>query len=196
MDSSAGELRVPFFARVQGPASFAASITVMGWGLLGMVCGLLLRGLPLAGQIRGQAWLTRDPDFNSPLMSSLFFGLTVWGVLLLLTISESLRRKSWAFLLSAGSLSLPLALLCGAMAGPILIAGDLALRPIMSPLTHSWAAGAWLTAGGLAGAAYGTLRRLTDVFSARLPQILVGWLFFSVTLWGVLWIVRFAMPVP
>lgn len=194
VDSSAGELRVPFFARVQGPASYAASIAVMGWGVLGMVCGLLLRGLPLAGQ--GQTWLKGDPPFANPLMSSLFFGLTVWGVLLLLTISEALRRKSWAFLLSAGSLSLPLALLCGAMAGPILIAGDLALRPVMEPLTHSWAAGAWLTAGGLAGAAYGTLRRLTDVFSTRLPQVLVGWLFFSLTLWGVLWVVRSTLPVP
>ena len=40
---------------------------------------------------------------------------------------------------------------------------------------------------------YGTLRRLQDVFSTRLLQVLFGWLFFVMTLSGVVWILNFAM---
>jgi hypothetical protein len=90
-------------------------------------------------------------------------------------------------------MALPAAILCGAMAGPLLIAGDAALHALMEPVVGDVAASGWMVAGGIVGASYGTLRRLQDVFSTRLLQVLFGWLFFVMTLYGVVWILNFAM---
>jgi hypothetical protein len=87
---------------------------------------------------------------------------------------------------SAGTASLPVAVLCGAFALQLLIAGDTALRALMPPMIQSWAAGGWMIAGALLGASYGTLRRLDDVFSARLLSVLLGWLIVLTVIYGFL----------
>ena len=167
----------------------------MLWAMLGMLSGQLLRSVPMVYQagMDGREWLAASAHVrwwpSAPL-----FGLVLWGVLLLLTIGEATRRKSWAFLLSAGTLCLPMALLCTVFGTDILKAGDAALRPLMSDLVHRSAADAWMIVGGIAGAAYGTLRRLTDVFSTRIGHVILGWLFFVIIMYGLLWSVQIAVP--
>jgi hypothetical protein len=195
VDSSAGEMRLPVVAHVAGAASFAASVTVMLWGVLGMLSGQLLRALPSSQQFAGsgeaQEWLTSThaeaQNFALGLhwQSQLVFGLAVWMVLLVLTGGEATRRKSWALLLLAPVPAAVFALLCGIFTGPLLMLGDTSLQ-LFEWLSPHWAAGGWMIAGGILGASYGTLRRLDDVFSRRLKQVLVGWLFFMITLFGVL----------
>lgn len=181
IDSSAGERRVSFSVQVHSSAGFAASITVLFWAVMGMFCGLALRWLPTFSpdKLSGSDWRNAASVTENPPLTMMLFGGAMWGSLLILTIGEALRRKSWGFLLSAGSAALPVAILCGFFAGDLLTAGDMALRPLMIELVRQWAAGGWLVVGGIAGAAYGTLRRLDDVFSRRLLQVLLGWLFFS-----------------
>lgn len=203
VDSSAGELRLPVAVQVQNAASFAASVTVMLWGVLGMLSGQLLRALPTSRQFAGsgdaQEWLTsthaeaQNVALDLPFASHVVFGAAVWMVLLVLTGGEATRRKSWTFLFSAGALSLPLAMLCAVVTGPLLTVGDGALQ-FLEPLLPGRAADGWMITGGLLGALYGTLRRLDDVFSRRLPQVLLGWLFFTLTLSGVLFLVRAVVP--
>jgi serine/threonine protein kinase len=192
VDSSAGEMRVPFSAQVRTSTSFTASVTVMSWGVLGMIGGQLLRALPLAHIAGGAEWLSMASQPGSP-TTSVLFGVVLWVILLLLTLGEATRRKSWALFFSGGAMALPAAILCGAMAGPLLIAGDAALHPLMEPVVSNMAASGWMIAGGIVGASYGTLRRLQDVFSTRLLQVLFGWLFFVMTLYGVVAILNLAM---
>jgi hypothetical protein len=192
VDSSAGEVRVAFTAQVRGATTYVAMVSPVVWGWLGMAGGQLLRALPLAHQRDGAQWLS---SLSQPggITTSLLFGLVLWGLLLVLSVAEATRRKSWGLFFSGGFTSLLLALLCGAMAGPLLLAGDAALRPLMSPFVGEAAASGWMVAGGITGAIYGTLRRLQDVFSTRLVQVLFGWIFFVVTLYGLLFALNLAI---
>ena len=188
IDSSAGERRVPFRARVGvSAAPSLASVTVFSWGVLGMLTGLSLRWLPMVpgGSLSGGPWLDGDAVLPRAPLTCLLFGGVLWMVLLVLTVGEATRRRSWAFLLSGATAALPVALIAALAANLLLVGGDLALRPAMSDLVRSWAAGGWLVLGGIAGAAYGTLRRLNDLFSRRFLQILLGWLFFAGTMCGI-----------
>jgi hypothetical protein len=71
VDSSAGEMRVPFSAQVRTSTSFTASVTVMTWGVLGMIGGQLLRALPLAHAAGGAEWLSIASQPGSPTTSVL-----------------------------------------------------------------------------------------------------------------------------
>jgi len=190
IDSSAGEVRVPCGAEVRGAPSFAASLTVWGWAMLGMLCGQQLRSWPLGGT---EKWLGLDSTIDNVLSTNFRFGLGVWLIILLLSIGEATRRKSWPFLLSGATVALPAALLCAAMGAQLLIAGDVTLHPLMFPLVAEEAAGGWMVIGGILGASYGTLRRLDDVFSSRLLQILFGWLLFTATMYGILYFAVFGI---
>jgi Protein kinase domain len=193
IDSSAGELRVPFSFTVRGASSFGASATIALWAMLGLLSGQLLRSMPMLQQHGGQEWLVSNHSVRwwpaAPL-----FGLIAWGVLILLTIGEATRRRSWAFLLSAGTLCLPMALLCAVFGTEMLKAGDAALRPLLSDVVPRSAADAWMIVGGIAGAAYGTLRRLPDVFSSRVVNIFFGWIIFVIIMYGLLWSLQIAVP--
>jgi serine/threonine protein kinase len=186
IDSSAGEMHVPVAAQIQGGPSISAAFTVFFWALLGMIGGLALRNLPFQGQSVGAHWLSGDEIIENSLMTMIVFGVVTWGALLALTLAEATRRKSWTLFFSAGTASLPVAVLCGAFALPLLIAGDTALRSLMPTALQGWAAGGWMMAGALLGASYGTLRRLDDVFSARLLSVLLGWLLVLAVIYGFL----------
>jgi serine/threonine protein kinase len=83
VDSSAGEMRVPFSAQVRTSTSFTASVTVMTWGVLGMIGGQLLRALPLAHAAGGAEWLSIASQPGSP-TTSVLFGVVLWVILLFL----------------------------------------------------------------------------------------------------------------
>ncbi|HVF09353.1 MAG TPA: serine/threonine-protein kinase [Abditibacteriaceae bacterium] len=186
IDSSAGELRVPFLAIVRPGSSFVPTMTIVLWAVLGMFGGYLLRDLPFlfTESASPQSWLAAESKLG--VVSVALFGLACWGVLLLIITGEATRRRSCALFLTAASLSLPLGVLCAVRGEQLLIAGDLALRPQMEPLVHHWATGGWMFAGGILGAMYGTLRRVADLFSVRVVHILLGWILAFAILCGAL----------
>jgi hypothetical protein len=171
---------------VRGGAATTASVTVFFWGVLGLVWGLLSRTLPAAST---EDWLSGNSELpwwpSAPL-----FGLCVWSALILLTVGEALRRRSWSIFLSGGVAAFSTAIVAGAVGHALVPLLDSGFRPLFEPIVGKWAAGGWAILGGLTGATYGTLRRLRDVFSTRLVQILAGWFFFLVIMAAMLWTMR------
>jgi hypothetical protein len=155
--------------------------------MLGMFGGQMMRTLPfmLAGDGSRWEWLTPYSELSWwPLAP--WFGVVTWAVLLMFTISEAIRSRSCFFLVTGGLFSFLIAAGCGVAAPDVLTTVDAALHPFMEELTDDWAAGGWMFAGGVLGAAYGTLRRLPDVFSPRLMQIILGWLVAVAVMYAVL----------
>ncbi|HVF85142.1 MAG TPA: hypothetical protein VM821_04110, partial [Abditibacteriaceae bacterium] len=194
IDSSAGEWRVPFVAQVAGREKMAnngedATVAVFLWGILGMLCGFVLRALPLSHQVNGQKWLSGNSQVewwpSAPL-----FGLAMSGVMFALLIGEATRRRSWWVFFAALVPTFLFSLMCAAAGNVLTIAGDRVLEPLFSPLVGHWAAGGWLIIGGLFGAVYGTVRCARDIFSHRVLNIVGGWVFFLFTLIGIVWLVR------
>ncbi|HEX8552918.1 MAG TPA: serine/threonine-protein kinase [Abditibacteriaceae bacterium] len=188
VDSSAGEQRVPCIAEIRARDRWSAAWTVWFWSLLGALGGWSLRVLPFWKHGLAGAWL-EDGNFAEPLHSMAIFGGTLWWVLLILVSGEAIRRKSWGFFFSSGFAAMPVALVGGVFAWPILELGDAALRAWWDGAAlHSTAPAAWswLLVGCFLGALYGTLWRARDVFSSRIWMVLVGWLFVAGTFGGAL----------
>ncbi|MBV9865416.1 MAG: serine/threonine protein kinase [Abitibacteriaceae bacterium] len=195
IDSSAGEVRLTFSATVDRRSPAAAVTTVTFWAMMGMLCGQFMRTLPLIGQPDppGWQWLNSSTVLHW-FPSAPLFGFALWGSLMLFVVGEALRRKSCWVLFGGGFWSLVLAFVCALTGDQCLIAGDMAMKPFMSSLTHQWAAGGWMFMGGVLGACYGTLRRLRDVFSQRLVFVLGGWLVAMLLLYGILGVVHLVVP--
>ncbi len=160
-----------------------------------MLCAQWLRTFPLLQQTKppGWHWLTANSEVRW-FPAAPFFGLALWGILLVIVLSESLRHKSCGIFALGGFLAGLAGLVAAVFGTEILRAGDVLLRPLMRPIVHEWAAGGWMFVGGILGACYGTWRRLDDVFSTRLPMILCGWLISISIFYGVLWITLRLVP--
>lgn len=199
VDSSGGEVHVPFSFTVHRKRSWAPAITIVFWALLGMLSGQVLRTVPFihSSGTRGWQWLSANSSFGTwdeRTAISLLFGVSLWSVLMLLIVGEATRRRSCGMFLSGGLAASTLAFF-GAAAGPqMLIAGDLALRPYMWELVHNWATGGWMFVGGLLGAGYGTLRRWKDLFTTRVVQIIAGWLVAIFVLYALMSSVVLTLP--
>src|SRR5690606_30106589 len=102
----------------------------------------------------------------------------------LFVIGEATRQKSCSFFVSFSAFVTLVAFLCALIGNDLIVALDGLLQPTLEPLTHRWAAGGWMFVGGLLGAIYGTLRRWPDLFTARLSQIVFGWLLTICLLFG------------
>jgi serine/threonine protein kinase len=187
IDSSAGELRIPFRAEVKNARQSALS-SVVWWAVVGMLGGCALRTLPLVSHssLPGWEWLGgASPNLTMWPISPLF-GATLFAVLAPFLIAESLRLKSCSTAFSLTLFTALLSIFCSFLGLEILIGGDALLRPYMHPLAHEWAAGGWMFVGGVLGASYGTLRQWAAIFSMRLLQILLGWLTAMALLYGLL----------
>jgi hypothetical protein len=187
VDSSAGEVRVPVVATVQGEASAEIAATVWGWAVAGSAAGCALRLAPFGTDSVAYRWL---PDVGAlGIQGMAIFAAVAWAAMLVLAVGEGTRRKSWAVFLSTSAAALPVALVCGAFSGQLIRVGDYTLHPIIwdsfpDADANGVAPWAWMAAGGIAGACYGTLRRAGDIFSARIVWILCGWALLAVTLFG------------
>ncbi len=174
LDSSAGQFSVPFEADVRGPSWLAPFWTVLLYGAAGMVAGGLIRALPAlyAPQQVSLGWLNQIPKWwpVAPLFGGVF-GLVLFALVTL----ESLSRRSCALWLSMGFFGTLAVLGAGIFGNELLTAGDAALRPIFSPNVGPFAPGAWMFAGTLAGALWGSLRRFKDALSIRIGAIALGW---------------------
>jgi serine/threonine protein kinase len=195
IDSSAGELRVPFRATIKCATQNTLS-TVVWWALVGMLGGCALRTLPLVSHttLPGFEWLRSTTPRLEMWPISPIFGATLFGALAPFLVAESLRLKSCSTAFSLTLFAALLSIFCSFLGLEILIGGDALLRPSMHGLSHQWAAGAWMFVGGVLGASYGTLRQWNAIFSARLLQILLGWLTAMAILYGLLTAATFITP--
>jgi serine/threonine protein kinase len=177
LDTSAGELRMPFRCRVRVKRSLAPLGTVLLWGVVGMGSGQFLRSWPMTvrGGQGGWGWLNAR-DGLSWLPAAPAFGFGVWLFLLTIILAEAQRRRSCRQVFWGGALAFLGGIAAMVWGNVLLTNGDELLQPLFSPLVRQYAAGGWLFAGAILGAAYGTFRRHRDLIGPRLLQICAGWL--------------------
>ena len=191
IQSSGGEIRLPFHFTVYRRRSMWPFWSVLLWALLGGLAGLALRTFPFVqSPLEFQRrWLSDAVDFGhmeQRVTISIIFAVGIWLSLLCIIIGEATRRKSLATFVS-GALAASTIAFAGVFAAPqILVAIDQGLQPIFRPLVDNWAGGAWMLCGGLIGAVYGTIRRWRDLLTTRLWQIAGGWILAILILYGVL----------
>lgn len=192
IDSSAGEVRVPFRMIVAGGSRGNPVAGVALWSVFGMLGGLGMRTLPFA-------WASPTPGWNwigsAQLVpwkwSGPLFGASLFLALCPFIAGEALRRRSCSTWFSLTMSALLLAGVFGLIGDSVLRSVDVMLRPLLFDLTSNWAGGGWLFVGGVLGAIYGTLRQWSLIFSRYLPQILIGWLVSMALAYGLLAGVRF-----
>ncbi len=191
IQSSGGEIRLPFHFTVYRRRSMWPFWSVLLWALLGGLAGLSLRTFPFVqSPLEFQRrWLSDAVDFGNMeqrVTISIIFAIGIWLSFLFLIIGESTRRKSFAVFVS-GALAASTIAFAGVFAAPqILVAIDQGLQPAFRPLVDNWPSGAWMLCGGLIGAIYGTVRRWRDLLTTRLWQVVGGWLLAIIILYGVL----------
>jgi len=197
IDSSAGELHVPFRAIVKDSAQGDALAIVVFWAAMGMLGGFGLRTLPVIQQAEtpGWDWLRslEDIQWNS---AGPLFGLTLFLALCPFLAGEASRRKNCSTIFSLTLFAFLFCGFCGLIGNNILYGGDALLRPYLFDLAHNWAAGGWMFVGGVLGASYGTLRQWNAIFSTRLLQIVMGWLVAMAIVYGLLAASVFIAPTP
>lgn len=174
LDSSAGERVLPFSARVRGPSWLAPFLTVLIYGVLGMMAGGLLRAVPFMFEPAGTGnqWLRDSPTWipTAPL-----FGVTCGIVLFIWTTLESISRRSLSLWLSMGLFGTMLAIGAGIFGNELLRAGDQYLATEFGRVQSIVPAGAWMYAGATIGAILGTVRRWRDLMSVRFISLALGW---------------------
>ncbi len=187
LDTSAGELRLPFSCRVRVKRSLAPLGTVLLWGVAGMGAGQFLRSWPMTvhGGQGGWEWLTGKTGLTW-YPSAPAFGFSLWLILLAITGAEAQRRGSCRKVFTGGFLSLLSGFAAMIWGNVLLVNGDELLRPMFSLLVKDFAAGGWLFAGAIIGLCYGTFRRWRDLRGERVLQICVGWLAVMCIAYGVL----------
>ena len=198
LDTSAGVLRLPMRAQVAAferelgaGSSYDGAVSVVSWGVLGMLAGYLLRALPLSHIENGQGWITSSTRLEWMQVVPLF-GLMMLMTTLSLVVAEASRRRSWWVFFGALLPAFGFATLCGLLAQTLLPSGDAALKPLTG-VVGNWASGAWMAAGGVVGALYGTLRHARDLWSLKIFEIIGGWTFFLAVLGAIVWLVRWLL---
>lgn len=195
LDSSAGQHAIGWRAHVRGPSWIRPFLTVLMWGVLGLLAGAALRAgpfvlwnwagaflswfangatvAPLAGR-SGWNWFEAQNSLSWWPVAPLF-GLVFWATWCILSVVESSKRDGCWFWILSGLMGVFLAIGAGVLGNEILLAGDVFLRPLTQNFVHKFAPGGWMLAGTAIGALWGTLARPHDILSIRSLAILVGW---------------------
>ena len=182
LDSSAGNFRIPFVARVAGPSWWAPFLTVVACGAAGAVTGALARSVPWQGTVV-PGWHPGSfaPGEWWPIAPLL--GATLWACGAVWTSIEALRKRSCGMLLGIGTFGTILAI-CAGVGGLSLISElDSILRPITKPYVATYAVGGWMAAGAAIGGAFGALRRVGDWFSPRVLAVAGGLGALAILVW-------------
>lgn len=198
IDTSGGEVRVPFRFTLHRRRSAIPFWRVLLASLFGALSALLARTLPFAGghDAKLMSWMSSGTQFgqlsDKASMSGLFAGC-VWAALSGLFAFEGVRRRSLSLFFSGVLSSALLAAASFLGATLILPAVDIGLQHWLQPVVHNWPAGAWMLSGGLAGAVYGTASRWKDLLTTRALQVVGGWLAAIIVLYAMLAAVLLSM---
>ncbi len=195
LDSSAGEMHIPFRVIVRDVERQNALVSVVFWAVMGMLGGFGMRTLPFAWQSAtpGWNWLSATQDVPWKWIGPLF-GISLFLALCPFIAGESLRRKSCSTWFTLSMSAFLIAAVFGLIGDSVLRMVDLSLSPLLLDLSGSWAAGGWLFVGAILGASYGTIRQWELIFTTRLLQILSAWLIAMAIVYGLLAASRFIAP--
>ena len=182
LESSAGQTRIAFTARVAGPSLWPPFLTVAGCGAAGAVSGALARSVPWMYEGVVPGWLASTGQFNWWPIAPLF-GATLWACAAAWTLVEAARKKSCGMILGIGTFGTLLAIFAAIGGLSLLVEIDTILQPITAPYVKNYAVGGWLAAGAAIGASWGALRRAGDWFSARLFGVLGGLCATAIFVW-------------
>jgi serine/threonine protein kinase len=195
LDSSAGEMHVPFRVIVRDKERQNVMIGVVFWAVMGMLGGFGMRTFPFLWQSATPGWNWLDATQQIPWKwIGPLFGMSLFLALCPFVAGESLRRRSCSTWFSLSMSAFLIAAVFGLIGDSVLRMIDLSLRPLLFDLAGSWAAGGWLFVGAILGASYGTLRQWELIFTTRLLQILSAWLIAMAIVYGLLAASRFIAP--
>ncbi len=183
LDGSAGNFRIPFTARVAGPSWWAPFFTVIGCGAAGAVTGALARSVPWMYEGVVPGWFTTSIPLEKWWPVAPILGATLWACGAVWTSIEALRKRSCGMLLGIGTFGTILAICAGVGGLSLMLELDSILRPITKPYVANYAVGGWMAAGAAIGGAFGALRRLGDLFSARILAVAGGLGALAVLVW-------------
>ena len=173
LESSAGQTRIPFTARVAGPSWWPPFLTVAGCGAAGAVSGALSRSVPWMYDSVVPGWISAPGQFHWWPIAPLF-GATLWACAAAWTLIEAMRKRSCGMIIGIGTFGTLLAIFAAIGGLSLLVEIDTILKPILKPHVGNYAVGGWMAAGAALGASWGALRRAGDWFSARLFGVLGG----------------------
>ncbi len=170
IDSSAGQIAIPFRARVSGPSFLTPFMVTSLCGAAGAVVGGFLRFAPFYdAQV-----VTQFGEYHGSSLSfwqNMLFGGALWLILMLWGFVEALVRRSCGLLALFLFFGTGLSIFAAINAHQLIQTGDAALRFAgPSPIAT------WMLGGGVIGAAYGALRRPKDLFSIRVVSIFAGFI--------------------
>ena len=174
LESSAGNVRVPFVARVAGPSWWPPFLTVVGCGIGGAVTGALARSVPFLQENVVPGWITTAIPLEKWWPIAPIVGATLWACGAVWTSVEALRKRSCGMMLGVGTFGSIVAFGAGVGGLSLLVELDSILKPVMQPYLGNYAVGGWMAAGAAIGASWGALRRVGDWFSPRLLAVVGG----------------------
>ena len=174
LEGSAGQLRVPFSARVAGPSWWPPFLTVVGCGAGGAVTGALARSVPFVSESVVPGWITTALPLERWWPLAPLLGATLWACGAVWTSVEAFRKRSCGMLFGVGTFGTILAFCAGVGGLSLLVELDSILKPVLAPHLGNYAIGGWMAAGATIGSVWGALRRVGDWFSLRIVAVLGG----------------------
>ena len=174
LEGSAGNFRIPFTAKVAGPSWWAPFLTVVGCGSAGAVTGALARSVPwmFDGVVPG--WHLNAFPIEQWWPIAPLLGATLWACGAVWTSVEALRKRSCGMMMGIGTFGTILAFCAGIGGLSLIVEIDTILRPLFAPHIGNYAVGGWMAAGAAIGSVFGALRRVGDLFSARILAVAGG----------------------
>ena len=173
LEGSAGNLRVPFAAKVAGPSFWPPFLTVVGCGAAGAITGALARSVPFMYDAVVPGWLSSINQVKwwpiAPIL-----GATLWACGAIWTSIEAMRKRSCGMMMGVGTFGTILAFCAGVGGLSLLVEIDSILKPVLAPHLGNYAVGGWMAAGAAIGALWGALRRVGDCFTLRIVAVLGG----------------------
>ena len=187
IDSSAGEIHVPFRVIIKNRVGNDPLTSVVFWSVVGMFGGFAMRTLPFIGQkgFPGWNWMSANAE-TTPFSAGTIFGVCLFLSLCPFLVSETVRRKDSSTTFALALFLLLLSTFCGIVGTSIMSKTDNILHPYLLDIAGNWAAGGWMFVGGVLGACYGTVLNRDAIFSTRLFRIIMGWLVAMAIIYGLL----------
>ena len=182
LESSAGNFRIPFSAKVAGPSWWAPFLTVVGCGAAGAVTGALSRSVPWMYDTVVPGWLSQTDQAKFWPIAPIF-GATLWACGAVWTSLEAMRKRSCGMLMGIGTFGTLLAICAGVFGLSLIVELDTILKPLLKPYIGNYAIGGWMAAGAAIGGAFGALRRVGDWFSPRILAVAAGLGALAVFVW-------------
>ncbi len=183
LEGSAGNIRIPFTAKVAGPSWWAPFLTVVACGSAGAVTGALARSVPFMYNGAVPGWYVNALPLERWWPVAPILGATLWACGAVWTSVEAMRKRSCGMMMGIGTFGTILAFCAGVGGLSLIVELDTILKPVLRPYVGNYAVGGWMAAGAAIGASWGVLRRVGDLFSPRILAVAAGLAAMAALVW-------------